>query len=204
MKKNWLAVIMCIVSVLAVLAFAGCATKAEDEKPAASSVLGKDGIPRPDWVISDASTAEVHYAAGYGKMSNLQNSIKRAEAEGRNLLAEWVSLAVDEIITSYTNDAGEGANRQAMDAFEVVGKQRAQAILSGCTRADMWEDAEGGVWVLMSIPVANVADQMENAAAEATGAKSDPDYAKNEAAQEANTMMNDAIAKYFGSPSVTD
>lgn len=181
---------------LAVLfSFVGCAsTDKTDTGVSAPVVLGKDGIPRPDWVVSDISTQDVHYAVGYAKMTTFANSQKRALAEGRNLLAEWVSLSVDEIITNYTNDAGEGANRQAMDAFEAISKQQATAWLSGSKQESLWEDAEGGVYVLVSIPVENVKSQMVQLAE----GVNEQVFEKNEAAEEANKMMDAAIAKYFG------
>ena len=194
-----------LLSVFLLLTVCGCSSTKAPEAVIAQRpvVLGNYGIPRPDWVIIDVSTQDVHFAAGYGKMSTLQNSIKRAQAEAKNLIAEWVSTAVDEIIVTYTNDAGTDTDRQALDAFEAVGKQRAQAILSGTKQEDLWEDADGGVWVLMSIPVENVASQMYGAASEAASS-ANKGFMKNEAAKEANDMLNDAIDKYFSSQSVTD
>ena len=59
----------------------------------------------------------------------------------------------------------------------------------------MYEEPDGGIWVLMSIPVENVESQMYGYVEEAI--ESTP-FERNEAAEEANNMMNDAIAKYFG------
>lgn len=183
MKKTLLAIMLVAIALLA-----GCAST---EK--AAPVVETDGTP--DWVYMDISTQDVHYAAGYGNMSNKQNSIKRAQAEARNLIAEWVNTSVNEIITTYTNDAGSEANRQAMDAFETLSIQNASAILSGVKQEDMYEEPDGGIWVLMSIPVENVESQMYGYVEEAI--ESTP-FERNEAAEEANNMMNDAIAKYFG------
>ena len=197
-----------IAALAAILVLAGCASTepaAETTNQTAAAqvgqVLGMNGVPMPDWVFSDQSTQDVHFAVGYAKMSNQMNSMKRAQAEARNVIAEWVMTAVDEIITTYTNDAGSDMNRQAMDAFEAVAKQRAQALLSGTKQEDMWIDAEGGVYILMSIPVENVASQMYGAASDAVGQSQ---FVKNEVAAEANEMMNAAIDKYFGSVSVTE
>lgn len=197
MKK----VCLLVLCALALFVVVGCASTSpavnESVKTAASQipvVLGKNDIPRPDWVFQDQSTAELQYAAGYGKMANTQNSMKKAQTEARNLLAEYVSTAVKEITTTYSNDAGTDGNRQAIDAFESVSMQKSQAVLSGANQMDMWEDVEGGVWILMSIPKANVASQMYDAAKEAASKS----FEKNEAAVEANKMMDDAIAKYFG------
>jgi hypothetical protein len=182
------------IAIVTMFTFVSCASTKIAEEVKRPVVLGKDGIPRPDWVINDISTQDVHYAVGYGKLSNFTNSQKRALVEGRNLIAEWVSTAVDEVIVNYTNDAGENANRQAMDAFEAISKQQASAWLSGSKQESIWEDAEGGVYVLVSIPVANVQSQMIQLA-EGVNKQA---FEKNEAAEVANEMMDDAIAKYFG------
>ena len=199
-----------IIAIAALVVLAGCAstepTISGENKTVASpvgQVLGLNGVPMPDWVYADQSTQDVHFAVGYAKMSNQMNSMKRAQAEARNVIAEWVMTAVDEIITTYTNDAGSNMNRQAMDAFETVAKQRAQALLSGSMQEDMWIDAEGGVYVLVGIPVENVADQMYGAVSDAI-AQTQTAFVKNEAAEEANAMMDAAISKYFGSVSVTE
>ena len=183
-----------VISMIALLVFASCSSTETTE-------VAADPNAMPEWVYTDMSTQDVHYAVGYGKMSNQMNSIKRAQAEARTLLAEWVNIAVDEIITTYTNDAGSGENRQAVDAFETIAKQRAQAVLSGSTQEAFWVDADGGVYVLMGIPVENVKDQMYGAVTESA---SQAGFEKNEAAAEANAMMNAAIDRFFSSPSVTE
>ena len=177
-----------VISMIALLVFASCSSTETTE-------VAADPNAMPEWVYTDMSTQDVHYAVGYGKMSNQMNSIKRAQAEARNAIAEWVNISVEEIITTYTNDAGSDANRQAMDAFETLSKQTATAVLSGAKQENMWIDEEGGVYILMSIPVENVASQFYVAAVEAIA---ETPFVKNEAAAEANSMMNDAIAKYFG------
>ena len=157
---------------------------------------GVNKVDRPEWVFQDLSNNKTHYVVGYGKMSSLQNSIKRAQTEAKNLIAEWVSTSVDEVITTYTNDSGNAENGYALDAFEVVSKQRAQAILSGVEQVDLWEDADGGVWILMSIPVENVKSQMFGAWEEATASATNS-LTNKEAAKEANDKMAEAINAYF-------
>lgn len=194
MKK----IFLCLIFLALLFTTFSCSTMKPNESSVAQipQVLGKYGIPRPDWVYMDISTQDVHYVAAYGKMSTTQNSIKRAQAEAKNLLAEWVSTSVEEIIVTYVNDAGSDANRQAMDAFESISKQKATAILSGTKQEDIWEDAEGGVWVLMSIPVENVASQMYGAVSEAIDSSS-KQFQTNAAAKAANDMLTAAVDKYF-------
>ena len=192
MKKFTLVVMIAA----AVFCLSSCASAVVEEPTpiAATQVLGKDGVPQPEWVVKDVSTQDVHFGAGYGKAANYQNSIKKAEVEGRNVLAEWVKTSVDEVILNYSNDAGEGENRQAIDAFETLSKQNASAMLSGSKREALWVDADGGVWVLMSIPVENVKDQMVGL----SEAVNEQFFEENEAAANANQKMNEAFNKYFG------
>lgn len=178
--------------VLLVITLGGCvATKkaAEESKPATPVIIGAEGIPQPDWVYKTVSAQDVHYESGFGKMSDKQNSIKRATVEAKNKIAEWVSTTVKEVVVTYVNDAGSGDNRQALDAMEVISQQVAEATLSGVTTEQMWVDAEGGVWVLCSIPLANIEKNFEPAAEAVAEA-----FVESDAAAAANAKMKDAFA----------
>lgn len=181
-----------LMSFLVVLLLGGCATSRVVEKvePLRSVVLGMDGIPQPEWVYKTVSAQDRHYESGYGKMSDQQNSIKRATVEAKNKMAEWVSTQVKEVIVTYVNDAGSGADRQALDAMEAISLQVAEATLSGVTTEETWIDAEGGVWVLCSIPLANIEENFEPAAAAVAEA-----FSENEAAEVANTRMKDTFSR---------
>ena len=135
------------------------------------------------------SAQDVHYESGYGKMSNKQNSIKRATVEAKNKIAAWVSTSVKEVVVTYVNDAGSGDNRQAMDAMESISQQVAEATLSGVSTEEMWEDIDGGIWVLCSIPLANIEKSFEPAAEAVAEA-----FVESDAAAAANAKMKDAFA----------
>ena len=107
----------------------------------------------------------------------------------RSKIAEWVSTSVKEVVVTYLNDAGSGDNRQALDAMEVVSQQIAEAALSGVTTEELWVDVDGGVWVLCSIPIANVERNFEPAAEAVVEA-----FTESEAAAAANAKMKDAFA----------
>lgn len=180
---------------LAILALTSCTTVriAEPIEPAQATrpvVLGLDGIPQPEWVYKTVSAQDSHYESGYGKMSDRQNSIKRATVEAKNKMAEWISTQVKEVIVTYVNDAGSGADRQALDAMESISLQVAEATLSGVTTEEMWIDAEGGVWVLCSIPLSNIQKNFEPAAAAVAEA-----FTESDATETANTKMKDTFAR---------
>jgi hypothetical protein len=187
MKKG----IVMFASVLMVLALSGCATsrKAEPAPVKTPQIIGADGIPQPEWVVKTVSKQDMHYETGYGKMSDKQISIKRATVEAKNKIAEWVSTSVKEVVITYINDAGSGDNRQAMDAMESISQQVAEATLSGVTTEEMWVDADNGVWVLCSIPLANIEKNFEPAAEAVAEA-----FTESDAAAAANAKMKDAFA----------
>lgn len=188
MKK----VLIVLVAALLVFGLTGCASTKQDAPPPAPEkkvVLGADGIPQPDWVYKTVSSQDMHYESGYGMMSNKQNSIKRATVEAKNKIAAWVSTSVKEVVVTYVNDAGSGDNRQAMDAMESISQQVAEATLSGVTTEEMWVDVDGGVWVLCSIPFANIEQSFEPAAEAVAEA-----FVESDAAAAANAKMKDAFA----------
>ncbi|MGH0052771.1 MAG: hypothetical protein ACQ5SW_05200 [Sphaerochaetaceae bacterium] len=180
-----------LVLVLLALALTGCATSkgAEQVEPARPVIIGAEGIPQPEWVYKTVSTQNMHFETGYGMMSDKQTSIKRATVEAKNKIAAWISTQVKEVVVTYVNDAGDGENRQALDAMEVISQQVAEATLSGVSTEEIWVDAEGGVWVLCSIPIANIEQNFEPAS-EAVAEF----FVESEAAAAANIKMKEAFA----------
>ncbi len=181
-----------LISLIVLFSIVGCATTnkgAIEPKPVKKVILGADGIPQPDWVFKTVSAQDVHYESGYGKMSNKQNSIKRATVEAKNKIAAWISTSVKEVVVTYVNDAGSGDNRQTIDAMESISQQVAEATLSGVSTEEMWVDIDGGVWVLCSIPLSNIEKNFEPAAEAVAEA-----FVESEAAEVANAKMKDAFA----------
>ncbi len=180
---------------LVLLVLSSCATGRVVEpiqpvQPTRPVVLGLDGIPQPDWVYKTVSAQDRHYESGYSRMSDRQTSIKRATVEAKNKIAEWISTQVKEVIVTYVNDAGSGADRQALDAMEAISLQVAEATLSGVTTEETWIDAEGGVWVLCSIPLSNIEKNFEPAASTVAEA-----FTESDATEAANAKMKDTFAR---------
>lgn len=176
MKKAFLL----LLAVLSVFMFVSCAST--------GSASGSDNW----WDNPPADTADYHYEVGYAKGTTLQISREWAKANANTALAQYISNSIDAIVTTYVNDAGEvsaqGNNMQAMQAFESVSKQNAQATLTGVTyKFQVNED--GSVYVLASLPIGPVAETFKAQVKES--------FVKNQASEEANNMMNAAIDKYF-------
>ncbi len=194
MKK----ILTILIFIVFIFSFIGCSTTKEvGPEPVKNVILGADGIPQPEWVFKTISAPDMHFESGFGKMSDKQTSIKRATVEAKNKIAEWISTRVKEVVVTYVNDAGSTDSRQAMDAMETISQQVAEATLSGVTTEEMWVDSDGGVWVLCSIPLANIEQNFEPASEAIAEA-----FVESDAAAAANAKMKDAFANLLAGTSL--
>lgn len=131
-----------VVIMLVVLAF-GCAT------------TNPDGSPK--WTTNPPSHWRTFYAVGYGKLSNVQNSRMRAEALAMDGVARWASTTVQGALTNYFQDSGTSGD-QTLEMMENISRQVVNISLRGAVVEEVYNDAEGGVWVLVSFPVKNLKD----------------------------------------------
>ncbi len=177
MKKT--TVLILVVSIIALLV--GCSTSA-----AVAQVKSADDW----WNNPPADTADYHYEVGTAKGTTQQVSRDWAKANANSALAQYVNNAIDTIVVSYVNEAGDlgTQNTQAVAAFESLSKQRANATLTGVSYKYQVEP-DGTVFVLAQLPINAVAEELKVTVKES--------FMKNEAAVEANNMMNAAIEKYF-------
>jgi hypothetical protein len=186
MKKTFITVLMLV----ALLGLVSCATSKDviiqESVEPTNTML--DSLP--DWILNNPKSADMYYAVGTAKAANLQTSIKRAEAEGRTAISEWIQTSVKEVIKTYVNDAGSGDNRQNIDAFEAISVQVSESCLHGVTREKLFQDEDGTVYVLMGIPLSNVEKAFEPASQAVANV-----YEENEAAAAANDKMAEAFAK---------
>ena len=153
------------------------------------------GTDKPEWINSDVSTPEKYCVAAYAKMSKRQNSIRRAQAEAKTLFAENISTAITSIIEVFSAESDDGKNSETVDGFITLSKQYSNAVFRGAKQEAMWDDPDGGVWVLMSIPTEELEKAMAKAADEIWGNEGENE---STSAQTANRMMHEAIEKYFG------
>ena len=144
------------------------------------------------WNNPPEETSEFHYEVGVAKGSTAQISRDWAKANVNTALAQYINNAIDAIVVTYINDAGEVSqttnNMQAMQAFEELSKQRAQAVLTGVNYV-YHAEPDGTVYVLAKLPIGPLAEELKTNIREA--------YVKNKASEEANRMMNEALDKYF-------
>ncbi len=196
MKKiNLIAI--CIVLVLALV---GCASTKAPVKEANETieaqntkVLGKNGVPRPDWVKTEIKTPDKIYASASSNFTNQSNAIKAARIQAKAFLSEKVQSLISQFTKYYANEAGVNGNNEAMVSLENAIKDKTDAMLIGIMQEDMWEAEDGTIWVLMSMPVENVERNLEKALEEAS--KASNTYVENECATKAREYTEKAMAE---------
>jgi len=183
--------ILAIVATVALVStfFVSCGStpeqRAEKAMREGKTVVGREGVPQPEWVNKTPKDAENFYAIGYAKKSSKQISITAAEQDGRDQIARWVGTSVKNALTNYTNEAGEKANTQTITYFESISKQVAEQTLNGVERNEVWVDYEGGVYVLLMFPKANLNKAFED--------ETNAAFSRNEAAAFAEFKAKEAL-----------
>jgi hypothetical protein len=162
----------------------GCASSKETSEPEIPVIIGAEGIPQPDWVNAIPKDPELHYETGYAKLSTKANSIKRAQADAKEKISQWINTTVDTVVLNYTSDMGSQDDRQALEAFESISRQTSSNALMGVTQEAVWVDPDNAVWVLLSMPKENTAKAFEEATQE---------FSLNEAALYAEYKMDGAL-----------
>lgn len=188
MSKKLIAVLAAFAFVAAL--FVSCGSSPKSKAPAATApvakaIVGKEGVPQPEWVNKTPKSAENFYAIGYANKSSKQISITAAEQDARDQISRWVGTSVKNALTNYTNESGEGKNTQTLAYFENISKQVSDQTIVGAERDEVWVDQDGGVYVLESFPKANLSKSFEAV----TGT-----FARNDAAAFAEFKAKDALS----------
>jgi uncharacterized repeat protein (TIGR02543 family) len=107
-----------------------------------AEVFGKDNIPRPSWVVKVPSDDDFHYEKGYGISGNFYDSMKLAVKEAVAALGTWTG-------TYIASEYQEVDFKQELFSID----HSSEAFVYEREIVEYWEDANGGVWVLIRIPV---------------------------------------------------
>ena len=150
-----------VLAVLVLVVLTSCITNHKVALSQNKAVEGKNGIKRPEWVIHDMSTKKVHYASGFGEGYTFEVAKEKARLNADAELALWVSKTVDAVRERYIEENTANADTTYIDNFVISTKEAGTAVLTGVAEEDFWEDLDGGVWVLVSLPVANVRSQID-------------------------------------------
>ena len=117
------------------------------------STTNDDGSPK--WTTNVPYSRTTFYAVGYGKLSNQQNSLMRAEAQAKDRIARWISTTVQGALSNYFLDSGT-SGEQTLEMMESISSQIVNVSLNGSRMEEQWADPNGGVWVLYSYPIKNL------------------------------------------------
>ena len=139
------------------------------------SVKGLDGISCPGWVNGEyESIQDRYYSIG------VADSVIAAMANSRSDMAQFLSST----ITHYENSTSEKS------IFE------SSVVLADTVLEDVWIDADGYVYVLMSMPV-EFKEKNEESGKDSSESSSGQDEVQGKASEEAMQAMNEAMEKYF-------
>lgn len=165
----------------------GCASTKTTEKAAdkVPVVIGAEGVPRPQWVLSGMESEDGFYAVGNGKMSSKTNSLKVAETNGRAELAIHVQTTIKAATTTYIEDTGVAKDNLTYLENAVV--ERTSAILQGSSRKDYWVDSDNTVYALMYLPYKAVVPAATNIMNE---------YSVDEKTKLTEQKVEEALKKY--------
>lgn len=195
MKVGKLFALLLLVLMLAALAVSCKSTNHEVALSQNKGVVGKNGIPRPDWVIYDQSNEKNHYASGFGTGKTFEVARQKAQLNADAEIALWISNSVQAVRDRYIEDNIIGETETYIDKFVSTATQSGQALMSGVTEIDYWEDGDGGVWVLRCIPVANVKAQIEAVIASTCADKSL--FAESTDTDAVMEKLNSVLDEYF-------
>lgn len=118
----------------------------------------------PTWYLIPPSDDNLIYSVGYGKMSNMQNSLKMAEMDARGDMTRKIDGIYHNLLESVSESysrkertaEGEEININSLvQSLSSYGSFQSSSYLIGTKRVDVYIDKEGGCYVLMSMPVGN-------------------------------------------------
>jgi hypothetical protein len=147
MKKHG---IVCFV-LLAVTLVMGCASKPDP------SYAGQGDPNIPEFVLNPPTAEDAIFGTGSAKLSNTNLSITAADARARQSLAFTLQAHVQAMVVDYARNAGNEGNMASLELVETVGRQLADATLTGATVVKREQTPDGTFWVLMSLKKADAA-----------------------------------------------
>jgi hypothetical protein len=184
MKKS----LIVLMIALAAMAVIGC--KSQPKPDPRSSIVGYEGVERPDWVNKPPKSETIKYVVGTGRVQQTETARRgTARADGLAQIAEWKDATVKASIKSYLDESGTTGNTQSLEYFQQAVISRAETNLKGFEEEDYWIDQDRVYHILYTYPKADLAADFQT---EATN------FQRNEAAAFAEFKANEAF-KYLES-----
>ncbi len=153
----------------AVTLFTGCMggnTSATTPAPAAHDFGCKqDGQPAPEWTCNSYLEGSIVALGIAQKNAGNDQGMQRSEAmaEGRDALANQLSVKVSTLFKSFKSTTGTGTDATFDKATSKVSKQLASETLQGSRGVKTWKTAAGTMYILVGISNEPVKQAMEDA-----------------------------------------
>jgi len=163
MKRNLLK--LASAAVIATI-LSGCmGSQAPQKQDEADFRCKQDGQLAPEWTCNPYLEGSIAALGVAPKNAGNDLGMQRAEAiaEGRDALANQLSVKVSTLFKSYKATTGSGAEATFDKANSKVSKQLASQTLQGSKGVKTWRDKAGTMYILVGLSNEPVKTQMENA-----------------------------------------
>jgi hypothetical protein len=178
-----------IMLALAALVAMGCKSKPDEKQvDPRSSIIGAEGVPRPDWMNRTPKSDDIYYVVGDGRdgpNATVKQGTARADALAK--LAQWKSAVVADTMKNYVDESGVPGNTQTLIRFEQATVTRSTANVAGFDEVEKWVDQNGIYHILYEYPKSGLVNDFKSTVSE---------FQRNEAAAFAEFKSNEAF-KYL-------
>lgn len=145
---------------IAMISVAGCASAPASSKPtveAPKRVIGKEGVPMPEWVRNIPVAEDVMYFVGEGRAGDTDTAKKNsAIADAGRQIGAWKESVITSAIKDYVDESGETGNTQSLEKLQIASIMKATANTSGIRHSLSWINPEGYYIVLVEYPKADL------------------------------------------------
>lgn len=103
----------------------------------------------PEWYLNPPVAEDAVYGVGSAKMSTLDMSRTVAVSRARDDIARQVTVAVQNAIIDYAQEAGADGKAQTIQFTETISKQIANVSLKRCRTEEVIQGKDGTVFALV-------------------------------------------------------
>ncbi len=117
----------------------------------------------PGWFAKPPTDDKYLYGPATAVSRDLQIAINKAEAEGRNNIAQQLEVKYASVNKRFAEEVGRDAGSQLLDQYTQVYKSTVSQVLYGSRTKQQSMRVEGGVYrafVLMELPTGEVAKKL--------------------------------------------
>ncbi|GHV83108.1 hypothetical protein AGMMS50212_04480 [Spirochaetia bacterium] len=167
--------LLAILCVAAVITAVSCASKPSVKSGSQAAEAANNAAPRkvngssvPDFVqkaLMGAGQDEL-IAIGAAKMSSISMSLTTANTRARAELSRQLNTMIKNMVTDYTAES-EGSPETAVNFQENITQALSKSRLTGATVIAQDQGSDGTYWVVVSMSKSDVANEINEAAAQA-------------------------------------